>query len=69
MKRETTSQAIERRSGQILDEYDLAEDSANQAIVDVSTFGGDPVTQLNLKKSFLVLFVSVRKHVATLLGA
>ena len=33
----------------------------------VSNFGGDPVTQLFLKKS--VFFVSVRRHVAILLGA
>ena len=30
----------------------------------VSNFGGDPVTQLNLKKHFIVLFVSVRRHIA-----
>ena len=35
----------------------------------VSNFGGDPVTQLNLIKRFIVVCVSVRRHVAILLGA
>ena len=34
----------------------------------VSHFGGDPVTQLNFK-NVLMFFVSVRRHVAILLGA
>ena len=34
----------------------------------VSNFGGDPVTQLNLNH-ILVFFVSVRRHVAILLDA
>ena len=32
----------------------------------VSNFGGDPI---KFKKRFIVLFVSVRRHVAILLGA
>ena len=35
--------------------------------MNVSNFGGDPVTQLNLKKIYSII-LSVRRHVAILLG-